>query len=62
METLKRCLDRLGAEASALARGRLGGEDYSELCERLGLMPERAHRLWHTVKLQLRICAEQVPA
>ena len=62
METLKRCLDRLGAESAALAKGRLGGEDYSELCERLGLKPERAHRLWHTVKTQLRNCVEQVPA
>ncbi|WP_406695171.1 sigma-70 family RNA polymerase sigma factor [Singulisphaera sp. Ch08] len=61
-EVLRRCLERLGGDAAALAKGRLGGEDYSELCERLGLKPERAHRLWHTVKTQLRTCVEQAPA
>lgn len=58
-EALRRCLERLGAEAAALVKGRLGGENYTELCIRLGMKPERAHKLWHTVKAQLRQCVEQ---
>ena len=58
-DALKRCLDRLGTEAAALVKGRLGGEDYAEICARLGIRPERAHKLWHTVKARLRSCVEQ---
>lgn len=58
-DVLKRCLDRLSPEAAALVKGRLGGENYAELCVRLGMKPERAHKLWHMVKAQLRRCVEQ---
>jgi len=58
-DALKRCIDRLSPEAAALVKGRLGGENYTELCVRLGMKPERAHKLWHMVKAQLRRCVEQ---
>jgi RNA polymerase sigma-70 factor (ECF subfamily) len=59
MDALKRCLDRLSADASALVRGRLGGESYPDLCQRLGLRPERAHKLFHLAKDQLHACVER---
>jgi RNA polymerase sigma-70 factor, ECF subfamily len=59
MEALKRCLERLTAEAAALVRARLGGESYPDLCQRLGLRPERAHKLFHLAKDQLQACVER---
>jgi RNA polymerase sigma-70 factor (ECF subfamily) len=50
------CMKRLNATLAELVRGRLGGEDYGQLCARLGLAPERAHKLFHTAKTQLQDC------
>jgi RNA polymerase sigma-70 factor (ECF subfamily) len=59
MEALHRCLERLDAEAAALVRARLAGDSYEEICPRLGLKPERAHKLFHQAKAQLQACVER---
>jgi RNA polymerase sigma-70 factor (ECF subfamily) len=62
MVILSRCLERLEAEAAQaaeLVRARLAGESYPELCERMGLRPERAHKLFHLAKEQLQKCVER---
>lgn len=59
MKILKRCVERLGAEAAALVKGRLGGENYAEICKRLRLTPAQAHKLWHKVKRQIQDCVER---
>jgi RNA polymerase sigma factor (sigma-70 family) len=53
---LERCLKKLDEVLAALIRGRLGGEGYPELCRRLSLPAERAHRLFHEAKDQLQAC------
>ncbi len=53
---LERCLDALGADAAALVKGRLGGENYEDLCVRLGMKAAKAHKLWHKLKRQLQDC------
>jgi len=58
MEILTRCLSRLEAELADLVRSRLGGETYEDICERIGLQPARAHKLFHTAKMQLTTCVE----
>ncbi len=62
MAILKRCLDGLDAVSAALVRARLGGEDYAAICGRLGLKPERAHKLFHQAKDRLRHCVERAPS
>ena len=57
---LARCLERLGPEGAALVRARLAGEGYAEVCQRLGLKPARAHKLFHSAKEQLKTCVERV--
>lgn len=59
MAALKRCLDQLGAEATALVRGRLAGEGYPEICLRLGMTSEKAHKLFHQAKTYLQACVER---
>ena len=56
---LRGCLERLPAEWAALVRARLGGESYDEICPRLGLKPERAHKLFHQAKEQLQACVQR---
>jgi RNA polymerase sigma factor (sigma-70 family) len=58
-EALRRCLEMLIAPADAIVKARLAGEDYSEICRRLGLEPKRAHKLYHTAKEQLKTCVER---
>jgi RNA polymerase sigma factor (sigma-70 family) len=58
-QALERCLQRLAAELADLVRGRLKGEDYPELCRRLGLTPTRAHKLFHAAKTQLQECVNR---
>jgi RNA polymerase sigma-70 factor (ECF subfamily) len=62
MAALKRCLDQLGAEAAELVRARLAGEGYPEICGRLGLMPAKAHKLFHQAKVYLQTCVERARA
>lgn len=62
MVILSRCLERLESEtaqAAHLVRARLAGESYSEVCGRLGLRPDRAHKLFHLAKEQLQKCVER---
>ncbi len=56
MATLQRCLGQLDAEAAALVRARLGGEDYAAICEALQMTPARAHKVFHRAKGELRAC------
>lgn len=58
-EWLRRCLAKLTSEAAALVRSRLGGEDYEGLCSRLGLSANRAYKLYHAAKGQLKDCLER---
>jgi RNA polymerase sigma factor (sigma-70 family) len=53
---LEDCLKKLDAVLAEVIRGRLGGEGYPDLCARLGLAAERAHKLFHTAKAQLQDC------
>ncbi len=59
VEALRRCLERLSSEAAEIVRARLGGDDYSEVCRRLGLSSNRAYKLFHTAKEQLQPCLER---
>jgi RNA polymerase sigma-70 factor (ECF subfamily) len=61
-EVLRGCLDRLPAELAALVRARLAGDSYEEICPRLGLKPERAHKLFHQAKEQLQACVQRALA
>ena len=57
-EALERCLKALKSELAELVRARLGGDSYTEICGRLGLRPEQAHKLFHQAKAQLKTCVE----
>jgi RNA polymerase sigma factor (sigma-70 family) len=59
---LERCLKKMDEVLAALIRGRLGGEGYPELCRRLSLPAERAHRLFHQAKDQLQTCVDRSTA
>jgi RNA polymerase sigma factor (sigma-70 family) len=59
MEALRRCLEKLSAQAAAVVRARLAGEKYSELCRRLGLTPEQAYKLLNSAKDKLKTCVER---
>ncbi len=56
LEECLRELEQQNADGAALVRGRLGGQGYDELCERLRLARQRAQRLFHTLKEQLQRC------
>jgi RNA polymerase sigma-70 factor (ECF subfamily) len=58
-EVLRGCLDRLAPELADLVRARLAGDSYEEICPRLGLKPERAHKLFHQAKEQLQACVQR---
>jgi RNA polymerase sigma-70 factor (ECF subfamily) len=58
-EALARCLGQLERQAAELVRGRLAGESYEELCPRLGLKPQTAHKLFHKAKAMLKACVER---
>jgi RNA polymerase sigma-70 factor (ECF subfamily) len=56
---LARCLGRLDAQSAELVRGRLAGESYEELCRRLDLQPQHAHKLFHKAKALLKACVQR---
>jgi RNA polymerase sigma factor (sigma-70 family) len=56
---LKRCIERLTADAAAIVRARLAGQSYEDVCPRLGLKTAQAHKLFHQAKEQLRLCVER---
>jgi len=53
---LEHCLEQLPPDAARLVRARLGGRDYTCICQELGLRPAQAHKLFHTAKCQLHDC------
>ena len=57
-DALERCLEALRSELAALVRARLGGDSYTDICGRLGIRPEQAHKLFHQAKAQLKTCVE----
>jgi len=59
LDALRQCLQALGEPAAGLVQARLAGESYPDICTRLGLKPERAHRLFHHAKEQLQKCVER---
>jgi len=56
---LEQCLEQLGSKDAEIIRSRLRGEDYSEICRRLELSPERAHRIYFDAKERLKTCLER---
>jgi len=59
MEALRRCLETLSSLAAVVVRARLAGEEYSELCQRLGMKSGQAYKLFHSAKEQLKTCVER---
>jgi len=59
MEALRGCLEKLSAPAAAVVRARLAGEEYPELCQRLGMKSGQAYKLFHSAKDQLKTCVER---
>jgi RNA polymerase sigma-70 factor (ECF subfamily) len=59
-EALARALGQLGERAAEVVRSRLAGESYEELCPRLGLRPEHAHKIFYQAKALLRACVEEM--
>jgi RNA polymerase sigma-70 factor, ECF subfamily len=57
-DALNRCLEALDAQARALVRARMQGEGYPEIGGRLGINENRAYKLYHQAKGQLRTCLE----
>jgi len=58
MDILRRCLDKLEHDLRSLVQARLSGDSYDDVCSRLNLRPERAHKLFHEAKGQLTACVE----
>jgi RNA polymerase sigma-70 factor (ECF subfamily) len=56
---LARCLGKLDPQLAELVRGRLAGESYEELCQRLDLKPQTAHKLFHKAKALLTACVKR---
>jgi RNA polymerase sigma factor (sigma-70 family) len=56
---LAHCLGQLEHRAAELVRRRLAGESYEEICPRLGLKPQQAHKLFHQAKALLKACLER---
>jgi RNA polymerase sigma-70 factor (ECF subfamily) len=56
---LARSLEQLEGRAAELVRSRLAGESYEEICPRLGLKPERAHKMFYQAKATLKAWIEQ---
>jgi RNA polymerase sigma-70 factor (ECF subfamily) len=58
-KALERCLEKLSANAAAVVRARLAGDDYPEICARLGLKQGQAYKLMNAAKNQLETCVER---
>jgi RNA polymerase sigma-70 factor (ECF subfamily) len=59
---LHRCLQRVATEAASVVQARLAGESYQDICQRTGLKPETAHKLFHQAKAQLQACVQRATA
>lgn len=58
MQILETCLNKLSDSMSQVVRGRLSGESYEALCERLAIDNARAQKLLFTAKQLLQSCVE----
>jgi RNA polymerase sigma-70 factor (ECF subfamily) len=56
---LAACLEKLDALSAEVVRALLGGNSYGEICTRLEIKPERAHKLAHLAKKSLKSCVER---
>jgi RNA polymerase sigma-70 factor (ECF subfamily) len=56
---LARGLGQLEERAAELVRSRLAGQSYEEICPRLGLKPETAHKMFYQAKAALKACVEE---
>jgi RNA polymerase sigma factor (sigma-70 family) len=56
---LKACLEKVAPQAAALVQARLAGESYQDICQRIGMKPERAHKIFHETKIALQSCVER---
>jgi RNA polymerase sigma factor (sigma-70 family) len=56
---LEKCLDHLAEDQSAVVRGKLGGESYEEICQRIGIRPPQAHKLFFQAKSHLENCMKE---
>lgn len=57
--TLAGCLEKLDPLSADVVRALLGGNSYGEICTRLDMKPERAHKLAHLAKKSLKSCVER---
>ncbi len=57
---LARCLEQLEERRRELVRGRLAGDSYAELAERLGFSEARLYQLYHRAIADLRKCVGEV--
>ena len=53
-----RCVERLDENQQHIVRGRLAGESYDTICERLQITTARAHRQFFDAKKALAACLE----
>lgn len=53
------CLTKLDDVSAEVIRALLGGNSYGEICTRLDMKPERAHKLAHLAKKSLKSCVER---
>jgi RNA polymerase sigma-70 factor, ECF subfamily len=58
-DALRRCVEKLTENAAAVVRARLTGEDYADVCQRLGITHNQAYKLFHSAKDQLKNCLER---
>jgi len=58
-QILQRCLQHLQQEMADIVRGRLAGENYDTICERMDLAPARAHKLFFQAREQLSGCVQK---
>lgn len=58
-EILANCLRSLQQQMADIVRGRLAGENYEQICERLDVNAARAHKLFFQAKEQLSNCVQK---
>lgn len=58
-QILERCLKRLQQDMAEIVRSRLAGENYETICERMNLIPARAHKLFFQAREQVGRCVQK---
>ncbi|MCE9533124.1 MAG: sigma-70 family RNA polymerase sigma factor [Planctomycetes bacterium] len=56
---LEKCLDHLPGDQGTVVRGKLGGEDYEQICLRIGIKTPQAHKLFFQAKDRLENCMKE---